>query len=386
MRKISFLLLFITMLIPLSLLANETTHSIVNTNDHNIFIFGGIVKGDQFRSNSGELYDTSKNTWTSLPSMPASQMGGVSTQIGKKIYFFGGLGGSSYPGDNIFSLNITQVFDIEKKEWLSLSPMSTPRDGATYAVVNNKVYLFGGIGGISNERRILTSVEVYDIATNRWSYLPSMKTAREGASVAVLDGKIYLFGGGADSDTNDHYNLSEVFDTKTNTWTVLPSMKFKRLNATSTVLDGKIYIFGGSDGRQFLTNGEVFNPATNTWSLTASMNAPIYRAGSAVINGKIYLFGGDSGPNNSNSGEIYNPQTDSWTSLPPMLTPRTSAGHVVMDSKIYLIGGSIFDNLDGQNFLSSVEVFDVSTNKWSYISPINLPRLYPFVATVQKQQ
>lgn len=69
----------------------------------------------------------------------------------------------------------------------------TPRDGAAVAVVEGKIYAIGGSDGYG--RGYLASGEVYDVATNAWSSIPPMTTARSDAGCAVLGSDIYVIGG-----------------------------------------------------------------------------------------------------------------------------------------------------------------------------------------------
>ena len=45
------------------------------------------------------------------------------------------------------------------------------------------------------------------------------------------------------------------------------------------------------------------------------------------------------------------------------------AGVAALGGRMYVIGGN-----DGSAFLSSCEVFDPMTNKWSYVAPMDKPR------------
>ena len=69
--------------------------------------------------------------------------------------------------------------------------MITSRDRIAAAVVNNKIYVFGG----RNSNGFLSTVEVYDPLTDTWSIKTSMPTQREGLVSAVVINKIYVIGG-----------------------------------------------------------------------------------------------------------------------------------------------------------------------------------------------
>ena len=74
--------------------------------------------------------------------------------------------------------------------------------------------LVGSIGGFTpgvTGYPGLTTVDVYDPATDTWTTAPDMPTGRYGAYSSVLDGKIYVFGGLAKWPARA-YGIVEVFE------------------------------------------------------------------------------------------------------------------------------------------------------------------------------
>ena len=61
--------------------------------------------------------------------------------------------------------------------------------------------------------------------------------------------------------------------------------------------------------------------------------------------------------------------TKQWTTLSPMNTPRAWPACAVVDNKIFVMGG-----FDGANRLRSVEVYDIESDTWSFISTMNVCR------------
>lgn len=75
---------------------------------------------------------------------------------------------------------------------------------------------------------------------------------------------------------------------------------------------------------------------------------------------RIYAVGGWTDEYRSiASAEVYNPKTDTWTEIPPMTQKRCGVGLTTLQNSIYAVGGH-----DGQNYLNSVERFDIPHNKW----------------------
>jgi hypothetical protein len=66
--------------------------------------------------------------------------------------------------------------------------------------MDGRLYTVGGrIDG--NYSRNLTSNEAYDPATDRWEQRAPMSAARSGIAAAVLEGRMFVFGGEARSGT-----------------------------------------------------------------------------------------------------------------------------------------------------------------------------------------
>lgn len=76
----------------------------------------------------------------------------------------------------------------------------------------------------------------------------------------------------------------------------------------------------------------------------------------------LYAIGGFDGQGHAlNTVEIYDFATNSWTNGTPMPTPRGYLAVVAgTDGNVYAIGGT-----DGQQPLTTVEVYNPSKNSWS---------------------
>lgn len=99
-------------------------------------------------------------------------------------------------------------------------------------------------------------------------------------------------------------------------WLKATPMSTARFGAQSTVIGGNIYVTGGAtrSGGAGTTTLEVFDIISNIWQTKTSMNTARQFHASAEYDGKLYVFGGhSSGVNTLSSVEVYDPTTDSWT-------------------------------------------------------------------------
>ena len=73
--------------------------------------------------------------------------------------------------------------------------MPTSRGGVASAVLDGRLYVFGGEGAPDVASGVFDAVEVYDVAGDRWSVLEPMPSPRHGMGAAAVDGRIIIPGG-----------------------------------------------------------------------------------------------------------------------------------------------------------------------------------------------
>ena len=94
-----------------------------------------------------------------------------------------------------------------------------------------------------------------------------MFTARQSASAAVLDGKLYVVGG-ANTMNTISYSSAECYDLNSNAWSVIASMKKRRSGLGAAALGGYLYAIGVLDNEsgQATDTVERYCPRTNKWT------------------------------------------------------------------------------------------------------------------------
>lgn len=173
----------------------------------NVYIFGGV--SERGVSNRLEIFNMSTHDIVVASSMLYPRAFFATGLYNGKIYVVGGVDAEYFPTDTIL------VYDISNNTWSSISTtLPKPVAFAGFAQIDRYLYITGGMDSDGN---ILNTTYVLDMATNTVSTKRSMNTARENHACAVLQDKIYCFGG-----DNRTYNLRsiEVYDPSTDTWTV----------------------------------------------------------------------------------------------------------------------------------------------------------------------
>ena len=212
-----------------------------------------------------EMYDPATDTWTQKADMPTPRETSTCVVDGK-IYAIGGAAATNYKKNKPWRLATVEVYDPATDTWEKVRDMNHARAYAALSVVNGEIYATGGTGWPYIQNRpgpYLSSVEVFNPKTNQWQERTEMSTPKSEHTASVIDGKIYVMGGYFE-EGEEYKNLStiEIYDPATDRWTQKPDMLIGKSGHETEVIDGQIYIFGG-DGTGVkgpLTSVEVYDP------------------------------------------------------------------------------------------------------------------------------
>ena len=209
-----------------------------------------------------EMYDPATDTWTQKADMPTPRKTKTCVVDGK-IYAVGGWSTATEQS----KLETVEVYDPATDTWTKAQSMNHARCSAAISVVNGEIYAIGGIGWPPNRdpsgqylsSRYLSNVEVFNPKTNQWQERTEMSVPKAAHSTSVIDGKIYVMGGylkeGRKSKT---LSVIEVYDPATDRWTQESDMLIGKSGHATEVVDGQIYIFGGGPP----TSVQVYDPKT----------------------------------------------------------------------------------------------------------------------------
>jgi N-acetylneuraminic acid mutarotase len=270
-----------------------------------------------------------QNGWTLRTHVPSFRACGTASVVDEKIYFIGGL----YPG--LVDADDNEMYDPVTNTWdTTLSPMPTPRGFLASAVVNGIIYVIGGGYPVAT-----TKNEAYNPITDTWTPKADIPGGpRLVMSAAVVNGIIYVEGG------NYYENYFCAYDPVTDTWdSTLAPMPMGGGISSLTAYNGLIYTFGGS-GSSWVPFDYLYayNPQTNTWDTTLTpMPTARHSLYTYLVGDTIYAVGGSQSYGTAlTTVEAYHPITDSWESLPDMPNPYCMFAGAEVNNKIYVIGGT----------------------------------------------
>ena len=196
--------------------------------------------------------------------MPTPRADLRASVVDGKIYLIGGK--ERWGEESLYhELDVNEVYDPVNDSWTTASPMPVPAFGYASAVVDAKIYVFGGARQLSTGFNDLTSVgftQVYDVKNNTWSNKASIPVAVSYATAEATGGltapkRVYLVGG---FNQFDYSNVVRVYDVESNRWGLGATMSTARGYLAMAVVEDVLYAIGGFDGATWLAVNEAYVP------------------------------------------------------------------------------------------------------------------------------
>jgi N-acetylneuraminic acid mutarotase/subtilisin family serine protease len=316
---------------------------LVEANNGKIYAIGGF-NGNSYL-NTVEEYDPASNSWTVKTGMNTSRSDFGIACVGGRIYVIGGYNGAT--------LRSVESYDPNTDTWTNVADMPTARSNFGTGVVNGKITVMGGICGTDN----LKAVEEFDPSSGKWTIKNNLSDWNSDFSVSEANGKLYILGGKNSTQITEYVPLtcSEVEAVE------LPSMVYGH---ASVVQNGNIYVLGGLVDSSCSNQNLRYIPQKDGWIKESPMLSERSFFTAEIVNGKIYIFGGeDKDISPVKTVEEYDISTGTWSSCPPMSESKTYLASGVIEGKIYVCGGDYWNyNLPYSNVL---EVFDPVSKTWT---------------------
>ena len=208
--------------------------------------------------------------------------------------------------------------------------------------------------------------ELFDAETLTWEETsPRINGSYEPAVGLLSNGKVIVAGGDRDGFTEE----SEIYDPTRKEWHVSGDLFDIRSNPFCHLVrlpDGKTLMVGGmviAQGAAHPSACALFDPVTEKWQMAGDFdrkvkwNLPCVGRAVRLNNGKVLAM-------SSNWCCLY--ESGHWTATAPMIEPRTGFTATLLEDGTVLVTGGIGD---AGYSLSSCEIYDPKTEKWSRNSP-----------------
>ncbi|KAL0408495.1 UNVERIFIED_CONTAM: F-box/kelch-repeat protein [Sesamum radiatum] len=191
-----------------------------------------------------------------------------------------------------------EVLDCLGHKHRQLPPMPGPaKAGFGVVVLHGKLLVIAGYSVVDGTGSVSADLYQYDSCLNSWSKLASMNVGRYDFACAEVNGLIYAAGGcGADGES---LSSAEVYDPESDKWTAIESLRRPRhtwcqmkngcvMVTAHAVLGKKLCCMEWKNERKLA----IFNPEDNSWKMV-----PVPVTGSSsigfrfgILDGKLLLF------------------------------------------------------------------------------------------------
>lgn len=331
-----------------------------------------VRAGDKFYLVGGrgtkpvQAYDPLTNTWLTETNPPMQMHHFQAVEYGGKIYVAGAFTGNcchETPVANIY------IYDPATKAWSAgpLIPQSRRRGAAGCVLHNNKIYLVCGIVD-GHSSGWVPWLDVFDLQTNTWTQLADAPRPRDHFHATVVNGKIYAIGGRRTGFNGNLFAYTtaevDVYDIATNTWTALPSSKnipTQRAACATAVLGDEILVIGGESAQVAHAQTEAFHVLNQSWRTLAPMNQSRHATSAVVHNNEVFIAcgaGTRGGSMELNSQEKF---SLSGNPPPPGCVPNEVVSFTLMKSGT---GGEIGPLTEGMTInLATIGAFSIRANK-----------------------
>jgi len=271
--------------------------------------------------------------------LPVGLANAAAATLGGKLYVVGGSGATS-------AERTLFIYDPGTEAWQAgpvLPETFPPVTSPALLAHRGALIVLGGLvaGSASATRKVIA----FDPATSTWTSLAALPVGL-GAAVAQAIGDDLYVAGGLDG-TSSHAELW-VMRAGSNAWSPAAAMSSARHGAASAVIDGRLFVFGGTvEGGAALAIAEVYDPRSNEWTALAPLPAPVSFAAAAAARGRAVVLAAETGAAAGNSAAApvwsYDVGADAWSVLPSGPRPRSGAAAAWRGDAVYVLGGAGVD-------------------------------------------
>jgi N-acetylneuraminic acid mutarotase len=345
-----------------------------------VVVIGG--EGATAASDTVQAYDIRNERWSRLPALPRARHGVSVAAVGDAVYAIGGATAAGHLG----STKEAEVLDLSGKpaaaqgtpnlEWGALAAAPSRREYAASTEVGGRLWLFGGIGADGSPG---TETAAYDRAINTWTPGPELPRPLHHAAAVTWHGAAVLIGGFLPGEELTSGQSGRVYMMRGGgSWEELPPLNHPRAAAAAAVVRGKIVVVGGQADQKLVRQTEVFDG--KRWTDVAEMPTPREHLSAASDGRYLYAVGGRelSADKNVPALERYDPADDSWTTLDDMPDNVGSVGAAYVDGLVIAVGGET-----ATEALDAVQAFDVKSKRWSQLPSLPAARHGVAVATLE---
>lgn len=229
-----------------------------------------------------QAFDPAIGAWEQRTSLPRGLARIALASLEGRLYAFGGVDQTNHR-----AVADCWVYDPASDVWLPIAPLPSADGPVAVAVLDGHIHALVDGGQSGGGRH-----EVYDPASDSWSSAAPLPEAdrRDQLGLAAYGEHLYAMGGrlGPDGKASD---LAEAYDPATDSWSELARLPTARGGGATAAYHGRVLYIGGDDGEGH-AHTQAFDPASGGWRELAPPPVGRRGTGAVVLGDRLYLPGG----------------------------------------------------------------------------------------------
>ena len=313
---------------------------------------------------SSELYDPTTGVWETTGPFNIARGGHTATLLhdGKVLV----TGGCTSVGSCEPLTSSAELYDLQTGNWSLTGSLSTPSYGETATLLPDGKVLVAGGGNLNSA---FNRAEIYNPNTGQWSVTDHLIAARMFHTATLLRSGKVLVTGGTDhvdymNNTESALSSAEIFNPDTGKWSSTGSLSTARHGHTGTLLpSGKVLVATGADNNLFFVNStELYDPDTETWSGSGRFPLPCGEILAAtLLNSGDVLFTGCFNWDIGNLIEtpVYSSSAGTWSVAGRLNAGRNGHTSTLLPDGRVLVAGGFGDptSISDVAALASAEIY-----------------------------
>ncbi|KAL9889035.1 kelch-like protein 28 isoform 1-T2 [Glossina fuscipes fuscipes] len=255
------------------------------------------------------------------------------------------------------SLSTCEIYNVSSSKVLSTSKIQKPRSEVGAVTLNCRVFT---VGGALTPRMTTRAAECYDPSKQKWTNIALTNFGHSDYGICAHNDLIYVVGG-RNTSTVECYNPS------TDQWHNCPELDSICTGGNrAAVVENCIFNYGMIDQKSSLTR---YDPREGRWydvNENIEILSNIKRGKAELVSYKHFLI------SVQNDCKRFDVRCNKWEDMPSMHFSRHEHSAVIIDEHIYLFGG--LTNSESSTYLpvTSVERFNLNTNKWTIVDSLEI--------------
>ncbi|XP_049268902.1 beta-scruin [Rhipicephalus sanguineus] len=260
--------------------------------------------------------------------------------------------------DNTSAGKSSYVFKPQLNQWLAIPPLPEPRNYHAIVYYAGCIYVIGGRGPVVGSKgglgRAQRSVFKFHVREKRWERVADMLHARALHGATVVYEKIMVVGG--KDDKEEILSSVELYNPASDTWVSYRHLPLPLMACGVGFLGGMVYVVGGVTTKKQVFTGmapaEVLStvhatdPNERTWVRRPSLPEPRAYCTALTIHHELWLAGGlkPSGRDPTSFTDLvdvlaFDSLRGRWEFRFKLSRPRHAVAAANADDRVYVIGG-----------------------------------------------